>query len=318
MGSPFYPSRSQVAVKVEGTEGTDATPAAADVIQPVYDVSYEPAVEMFARDAVDVSFSRFSQIAGERSGTITFSTELKGSGAAGTAPPQLSAPMQAAGFGETIVGGTSVDYDPVSESIPSATVVLQEGSADTVVKRRKLVGARGNLTMTCTKGQAVMMTFAFVGRYIEPDETTALTSAAFTPNPLPFLSAAFTFQGTSVKIQTFSLDMGNAMALRNDANQASGNFSAAITGRAPTGSVDPEREDIATHNVFSIWTGNTEGVVSFTLTGSAGNISAFSAPKAQITGITEGDRDGIRVEALDLAFNKSTAAGDDEVNYQFT
>lgn len=321
MTSPYFPQRTQVAVKIEGTEGTDSVPTASDVIAPTYDAEYTPSVEMFERNNTQGSFSRLPQIAGERSGQITFATELKGSGVAGTAPPNLSAPFLACNMGETIVASTSVTYAPVSTGGSSATVELREGSTTTGAKQKKIVGARGTWVLEGVKGSPVLVRFTFTGRYIEPLDTAIvlLTTPAPGPNPEPFLNTSFSFQGVAtLKVQTVTLDIGNNVVLRNDANQASGNFSAVITDRSPIGNIDPEQEDQATANFFNDWTTNSEGVLSYVLGATAGNISTVSAPKAQITSIAEADRDGLRTEGLDLQLNQSADAGDDEISIAFT
>ncbi|KKN50888.1 hypothetical protein LCGC14_0628080 [marine sediment metagenome] len=321
MTSPFFPQRQHVAVKVEGTEGTDSVPADVDVIGPAYDIEYSPTFEMFAREIVQNSFSRPKQIAGERSAEISFSTEIKGEGNAGVAPPNLSAALQACGFSETIVAVTSVTYAPVSEGVSSVTVEIREGSTDGTVKVKKIVGARGTVSFEGVKGDVVLARFVFTGRYVEPsdDPTTQFTTPAIGPDPESFLGAAFSFHGVgTTKVQNVTLDIGNAVSLRNDVNQASGNFSAIIVGRTPIGSIDPEQELVATINFFNKLTTNAEGILTYVLGASAGNITTFSAPKAQIIGISEADRDSFRTEDLELQLNQSAAAGDDELTIAFT
>ena len=44
----------------------------------------------------------------------------------------------------------------------------------------------------------------------------------------------------------------------------------------------------------------------------------FTAPKAQIIGISEADRDSFRTEDLELQLNQSAQAGDDELTIAFT
>ena len=113
-------------------------------------------------------------------------------------------------------------------------------------------------------------------------------------------------------------DLGNEIVARNDPSELTGVFSYAFVGRNVTGSIDPSREPIATFDSFNKIITEAEGVLSYTLNGGVGNIYAFTAPKVQITGAAEADREAIRTEALDLAFNKSVAAGDDEIQLVFT
>jgi hypothetical protein len=106
--------------------------------------------------------------------------------------------------------------------------------------------------------------------------------------------------------------LGNDVQLRNDLNQATGNFSAVIVKRSPKATVDPEQELTTTANFPNKQTTNATGVLSFALTGTAGNIITVNAPAAQIVGQKEGTRNGIRVVNLDLQLNANSAAGEDE------
>lgn len=319
MTGPFIPGRQHVAVKVEPTEGTDAVPADVDVVYPAMDIEWTPNVEENDREVMADSFSSIKSIAGERSAEISFAAEIKGSGAAGTAPG-IGPALRACGFAETIVATTSVTYAPASESLPSVTIEIREGSTDTTVHIKKILGARGTVTFEAEKGGIFIATFTFTGVYVEPTESeTQFVTPVATPDPEPFLNAAFSFLGVgSLKIQSFSADMANNVSLRNDVSAATGNVSALITGRAPTGSINPELTDIATENFFNEWTSNTEGALTFTLGATAGNITVFNAPKTQITNIGQGDREELRTEELDLKFNRDAAIGDDELTLAFT
>lgn len=316
---PFLPQRQQVGVKVETTEGTDAVIAAANLIAPPYDIEYAPSFEMFPRDNLQASLSQLPQVAGERSVVLRFATEIKGSGTAGTAPPNLSAPLKACGFGETIVASTSVTYAPASENVDSVTIEIREADTAGIAKIFQVLGCRGNVAFEAVKGDIVLARFEFTGRYIEPTEGSMLATQVPTPLPVSFLGAAFSFQGIgTLKVQTVTLDMGNKVNLRNDANQVSGNFSAVITNRIPSGSIDPERELIATINTFNKLTTNAEGILTYVLGSTAGNITTITVPKAQIINLTPADRDGLRIETLDLQLNQSVTAGDDEISIAFT
>lgn len=319
MTSPFLTKRKHVALKIEAVEGVDELPGDADVIYPATDIAWSPSGENNDREATADSFSPIKSIVGELSAEITFAAEIKGSGTAGTAP-NIGKALQACGFGETIVAVTSVTYAPVSESIPSVTVEIREGSTDATVHVKKILGARGNVVFEAEKGGIFSATFTFTGVYVEPAEAVAqYLTPTEDPDPEPFLGIGFSFMGIgSLKIQSFSADMQNSIVLRNDASAATGNISAVYVGRRPTGSINPELTDIATENFFNEWTTNAVGILTFVLGATGGNILTVTAPKAQITSPSEGDRDEIRTEDLDLLFSKDVDAGDDEIVFAFT
>jgi hypothetical protein len=188
-----------------------------------------------------------------------------------------------------------------------------------VFKRKFITGARGKVTLDCVTGDTVKLKFEFTGRYNEPTETTALTTPSLGANPIPFLAASLSFLSVAtLKVHQFTLDPGTVIAVREDANQAGGVYAATITNRRAKGSIDPEQELIATLNMANKLTTNTQGTLSFALTGTAGNITTFNAPKAQIENIAEADRSGVRAEKLSLVFGENAAAGDDEISIAFT
>jgi len=318
MSQPYLTQRQQIALKLEGTEGTDAVPADADVLAPAYDIKWTPSFKMYERPALQSSFSHFPQVAGERSAKISFALEIKGSGTAGTAP-YFGKALQAAGFSETPVTSTSVTYSPDSSAVSSCTIEIREGDQSTVFKSKKIVGARGTVTFNATKGEILIANFEFTGRYVEPTDTTAFTTPALGTAPQAFLGAAFSLMSVnSLKIEKLSIDMKNDVQLRNDVNQATGNYSAVIVKRNPQATVDPEQEPAATMNFFNKLTANTEGTLSFVLGATPGNIATFTAPKAQIINVAEADRNGIRTENLTLQLNENTYAGEDELSIVFT
>ena len=318
MGAPYLPQRQQFALKVEVTEGVDSTPVDADVIAPVFDIEYTPSFELSEREAMSSTFSRLARISGEISAAISFTTELKGGSAAGTKPANLSAPFQACWMSETIVASTSVTYSPASVSLPSFTAEIREGSVNTDFKSKKILGARGTFTIEHTKGQPIRVVFELNGKYVEPTDTTAFTDAAVTPNPVAWLGAAFSHQGTSLTISSLTVDIGNRVVPRNSVNDPTGNTSAVITGRTPVGSIDPEQELNSVVNFFNQLTTNAEGSLTYTIGSVAGNVLTFTALKAQNINISDGDRDDIRTNEIELALNKNAAAGDDEMSIAFT
>ena len=319
MATPFINQRKQLAIKIETTEGTDAVPSDVDVVAPVYDLEYTPNIEQNIRDNVQASLSRIKQVSGQQAATMTFSLELKGSGTAGTVPTHLSDALQACGMGETIVGATSVTYNPISADDKTVTLEMRIGDASTNFKSFKILGARGTFSLVATKGQIVLVEFEFTGVYVEPTDTTAFTTPSDGQDPETFLSASFEFQTeTTLKISQCTLEIGNEVTLRNDVNKAAGHISAVIVNRQPIGSIDPEEELISTVNFWSQWTTDAEGELKYILGTTAGNITTISAPKAEIINIAPGDRDGLLIDTLDLQLNQSVDAGEDELSIAFT
>lgn len=92
-----------------GTEGsfTSGNVAIADATVPVYDLTIATTVAQFARTPARGSIlGHSSSIPGARFATVTFSVDLKGSGAAGTAP-KIGKLLRACGMSQTLNTGTS-------------------------------------------------------------------------------------------------------------------------------------------------------------------------------------------------------------------
>lgn len=315
----FIPSRGHIALELEAVAGVGETLVDADVIHPVFDPEWSPNFEVAERELVQASMTRVKRIQGERSGEISFSVELRGSGAAGTAPTFGKA-LQACGFFETIVGGVSVAYAPISQAFQTASIELRRGGIGTDVRTHRIIGAHGTVALEATKGEAVRLNFVFSGKYAEPtDASIQFVTPALGVDPLPFLNAAFTVQGIGTfLVSQVSLDLGNNVVMRNDANDPTGNVRALIVGRTPVGSFDPEQILNATFNFYDKITTNAEGALQYILTGAAGNISQVDAPAVQFVNLSDADRDGVGTHSIDMVLNGSDVAGDDELSFLFT
>ena len=309
-------NRQIVAAKIEAAEGTPETLAGADAnVQILEPAKWEPNIGMFARQLMDVSYSNFAMIPGTRLGTITFTVENKGSGAAGTAPA-LGKCFKACGLGETVVGGVSVTYAPVSAlaSVPSLTVAIYQDGV-----RKQIKGARGNVKYSAINGEPGKFEFTFVGVYDAVTDQSLLTpSGVETTVPVALLSATFSVASFSAFISQISFDMGNKLEPRPDINQASGYISTLLTGREPKGAFDPELELVATHDWYGRWLAGTTGSLTWRHPGSAGNISVFTVPKCQYTKISDGDRNGIALAPVEYLMVRNSTGGNDELSIAYT
>jgi Phage tail tube protein len=301
--------KTQLAAAIESEEGVAETLDAGDCVLHAAP-KFNPDTPMFQRPMRSASLSPFKAVPGLRMATIEFDIELKGSGTAGTAP-EYGPLLKACGFGETVVAGTSVAYDPASASIPSLTMALYE---DGVI--HKIWGARGTVKLSLKGGDPGMLHFVFTGADFSVTDGAMLEPSYQTTVPPAFLAAQFTIQTYAALISMLEIDMANAMAMRPDANQPSGYKSAVISGRLPVMSMDPEKVLVATHDFYGNLRSGTEGALSTVLGSTAGNICTISAPKVQYTKIDEQDREGLRNLGIDCQLNRNT--GDDEISMAFT
>ncbi len=317
----FLTRRRQMAMKIEPVFGVDAVPTAADLIEPLIELEYTANFDQFEREFIKETLGSGATIPGERSATVSFTTELKGSGVAGTPPPHLSVPLLAVGFSEVIVPATSVTYSLVSTGIPSVTIEIREVDDTGAVIVKKLLGGCGTMTIDASKGQVVTLSFEFTGKYVQPFEAGGPLAPSPGPGitPLPFLDVGFSFQGFGgLLVQQFTADLQNECTLKNDFTDATGNQGAVLTDRNPVGTINPEQVLPSAKNPWDDLEDVTEGILTWTLGSVAGNIVTYNGDATQITSLADGDREGIATNDHDLKFNPPTGAGDGEVELVFT
>lgn len=311
----FLNRRMTLATKVEAVEGTAETLAAADANLLAYEVTFTPNQALFARKPIAQDLAPYSAIPGARSMRATFKAELKGSGAAGTAPA-IGKLLRACGMDETVVASTSVTYKRALNT-PTLTLGLYSIPASGNNLRMLLKGARGTWKLAPKIGDPSMLEFDFLGCDITVADIAGITPSGLeTTKPQPFLSTGFTMQGVSHKISTFGLDYGNALALREDIAQASGYFSCLITDAEATFSMDPEKELVATHDYFGLLKLGTEGAMSVAIGATAGNICTITSAKAQYSKVEPSERNGVGIFRVEGKFNRNT--GNDDLVIAFT
>ncbi|MGH6742654.1 MAG: phage tail tube protein, partial [Bradyrhizobium sp.] len=154
-------SNEVVLAKAEVTYNTDPTPAASTDAVLIQNVDLKTAsLRMVDRAAVRGQLGMLQKIYGGQLRTITFSCEVKGSGAAGT-PPEIGPLLTACGLTETIVASTSVAYTPNDGTHKSVTIYYFEGGRN----RHILTGCRGSANFKLSAGGLLTIDFTFTGHY---------------------------------------------------------------------------------------------------------------------------------------------------------
>lgn len=294
--------REVIALKIESTYNTDAVPTATNAIlvenvKPSYD-----GVRMIARAPLKSTLGKEKSIHAGNLMKLSFSAEVKGSGAAGTAP-EIGEALRACGLDETIVASTSVTYAPVSASIESATIYYYHDG-----KLQKMTGCRGNVDFAFSVDDKVMANFEFTGHDAGDSDVALLSGTYDATVPAPFVNVAFACGGYAAVISALSLNLGNALATPPDANASDGYSEIIITDRDVTGSFDPAHTLKATEDWIADWKAGTNKLITTGAIGStAGNILTLNIPTAYYSDAPGfGDRDGLRT--LEIAFS---APGDD-------
>ena len=311
--------KTVVLAKIEAEYGTDPTPAGTDaVLVSNPDIKVEG--EMLVRDFVRESLSPVGHVIGKKKVTISFETELKGSGTAGTAP-ETGVLFQACGMDETVSASTSVTYAPeaVSTSVASCTLyVYLDGT------RHIATGCRGTFSINLEAGNFGRVQWTFTGAYATPTDQNLPTTTTDTTIPQIVQGASFEIDGYAPVVAALTFDIGNTIAANGDVNSADGYGPFQITARDSMGSINPESATIAvqeadmTANFWDDWEAGQGRALTIGPIGStAGNILNIDMPNVIAREMTYGDRNGVRT--FEMPFTAAeTGAHNDEITIVFS
>jgi hypothetical protein len=310
---PLLTRKRLILLESEGTYGTDPTPTGVDAVL-VRDLNITPLQsDTVSRDLVRPYLGASEQLLSNTRIEVTFSVELAGSGAAGTAPRYGKA-LLACGMAETVVASTSVTYAPVSASFGSCTIYY---NIDGV--RHKVTGARGTFTINGAVGEIPTIDFTFTGIYNAPTDT-ALPSATYADQATPVVfkegnTSGFQLLSYSGCLQAVSFDIGNSLIYRELVGCTK---EVLLTDRAATGSVTIQAPTIAQKDYFTAaLSDGTLGNLLFQHGQTAGNIVDFASTRVDIGDVTYSDQDGVHMLTIPYTCVPSTA-GNDEFSLVYT
>jgi len=210
-------TRAVILAEKEVTYGTDPTPLpAANAI-----LCEAPEIEVLGkkleRNNVKSYFGTLAPINVGEGLKITFTTELKGSGTAGTAP-EIGPLFEACGMTHTNVPATLDTYDPNSD-LESAqeSVSIYFYQHDIC---HKVTGCRGTWSLEGKAAEYGKIKFEFTGIYAGPVDES-IPAATFNPAlPPKLVSASFSLGAYAAIIENFKVDLGNPWSLWEDSTRA--------------------------------------------------------------------------------------------------
>jgi len=298
--------RNQLGTAIESVEGVQETLVVGDLIRAL-NHSSTPTIEMLEREFMTFDISNYNPLSGRDGGTVTFDTEVKGSGTVDVAP-EWGKLLLACGFEETITGSTSVVYSPISSSIPSLTIGNYMDGTRNIMR-----GCRGSAVMNFTVGQIPKITWTFTTAGFSVADVGLFTSGFTYDTTIPpiVLGATFTLDSEVFIVSNVSIDLGNELSLRDSIVASSGTLSVMVGARKPVLSMDPEMELVADYDFFGKWKSGAEGALSLAIGGTAGNIITVTAPKVRYTNLAHTERGILRTLGVDASLNRN--AGDDEL-----
>jgi len=235
---------SAILAKVETSYGVDAVPTGAANAMLISEVSIDYVYNNVDRNLIKGYMGGDTQLIGTRYVQISFTVELAGSGAAGTAPA-WGALLQACAMAETITAGSRVEYNPVSSALKSATIYYHlDGTL------HKALGCMGNVQLGLNIGERPTLQFAFTGLDggVTESSNPALTTTAW-KSPLVItdinsgdIKLGGTYSAGAITGGTAHASRGITFDLGNDVRQIEllGGNAVDITNRAVTGSMQLE------------------------------------------------------------------------------
>lgn len=305
-------NREVILAKVETTYNTDSVPVAATDAALVKNPSWAlEGLTMIDREVVKANLSKEQQIYGGTLRKISFETEVKGSGAAGTAP-EIGVLMRGCAMSETVVASTSVTYEPTSSAHESLTIYYFMDGV-----RYILTGCRGNVVFTLTARGILMAAFEFTG-HSDAATDVALPSPTYdTTVPTAIKGLSFTVGGYSAVINELTVDLGNAIAIPSSVSASDGYGEIRISDRDVQGSLDPEHTLIATNDFEAdLRAGTLMALTTGVIGATAGNRVQVDLDQVYYTDISPADRDAVRT--LSTPIRCKDTSGDDDATFIFT
>lgn len=296
---PMLSRKTVIKVKIETTMGTKV---AGDQAIFAFDLDIKPTAPGEDRVGTGLYLGRTEPLAlGERVGTCSFSTELRGNGTTGL-EAGLAILLQASGCLKT--SETYNLHSTFSSQKAISIDVWKDGL------KFGLAGAMGSVEISGEAGKRVMCKFDFNGIWQAPVDEALPAFAPSTTLPMKFQSGTFSIGGTAKKVSKFSLNFNNQVVPEYDINAAGGVATYIVSDYDPQIQADAELETVAANNFFGQWLAGTE--LAIVVMANDGTTKAtITMPAVSYKELSIIDRDGIA--AVDITGQCSHSSGNDAV-----
>jgi hypothetical protein len=310
----MFKSFNLVWAKIEGTYGQDPTPT--DLLNGILTgpISIEPTYRKLDRLNVKGFLGNRPMLNIGETVKISFETELKGSGAAGT-PPEIGVLFEGCGMAHTNTPATSDEYVP-DDDIDGNSITIYGQQHD---HKYVITGCRGTWSLEAKAGEYPKIKWEFTGLYADPTDNTMPTNTVYNATVPPIVKSATFILGsfdTEAIVENFKLVYGNEIAKRPSVNAATGFLAHFIKERKVTAQVDPEAVALSVWNPLALMQANTDVAMAITFGSAAGNILTLNAPKVVIDSAKYADRENILT--WDGSLLVCPDAGEDDVTLTFT
>ena len=310
---PKLHRKRSILAKAESSYGSNPTPTGSANYVQVIDLNIEPVVsDEVSRDLIRPYMGNYEVIPANTRVNVTFDVEMAGSGSAGTAP-KYGPILKSCGLSETVSGGNTVTYAPVTTPSDSVTLFVNYDGI-----RHMVTGARGTFSINCEVNNIPRISFSLTGIFNAPtDQSLPTVTVSNQASPLIFKNGStsnFSIFGFSAALQSWNLDFNNEVIYRE---LVGGTKEVLITDRRPSGTVVIENPALSAHNFFTDYTGTSTGTNTWLHGTAAGNRVTVSCPQTDLGQPNYEDSDGITM--LSLPFMATpTASANNEFSLVYT
>jgi hypothetical protein len=203
-------------------------------------------------------------------------------------------------------------YRPISTGFESLTFYLYMDGL-----LHKLTGAMGTFSINAEAGGYAKAEFTFTGQFVLPTDAALPTTARYERTLPPMVELSqLRIDTHAATVGMFSMDVGNTVSPRPDANSSDGYNGVRISERSVTGQIDPELVLVADFPLWTRMSAGTEMIYRNRVGNAAGNRIFTLAPKTQFGQMTYKDRENMRALDANIMFNRHF--GNDEVEFVFS
>lgn len=314
--SDLYRTRRVFAAATEATPGTAETLSAASAVYNVTNFELEPDFSMSERLGQGGA-GRLPSIPGMLTGTATFRTECYYDGT--NIPEWASVLFPACGVVNNGSGVFSPKLSsPASGSSETKTLTIGRYISG---KRRLLRGCMGTFQMVWAAGQLAYIDWTFRGAYVGEIDTSLIAPNYPNINPLRVSGGVCTYDSVSACMAQMTFNVNNTLTpleCFNGTNNTSGLDHFLISDRNPMITINPRSRLVATQDRYGMWVNSTEAAFSASIAAPSASTIALAVPRAQIINLSEGDKDQIAIDQIELQCNKNVDAENQEFSISFT
>jgi len=266
-------------------------------------------------------FQRNETITDESANTGTCKLALAAAGqlyhVAGTGTLQDAETLTGGTSGATATSSSAVSDaggrgKPTSDNQKTISMQLQQDGAN-----RAATGVMGNLVMTVESSKRGFWDFTMQGPRHSTDDLALLTGISYNnEQPAILQNASLTINGQTPVWHSVSIDFGNNVVLRKDANATDTGFiSARITKRDPVWTVLFEQLPTGTLDIPALMDAETKMQNLFRIGTAAGKTFWFFQDYAQVMSISPQDVDGILMMSVEFKCTGQATSAEDEIEF---